>query len=119
MEYLEDLEDPPAFKREEWIGQGKKITNVPIFVLNACTNAFTIPAEQKRHFPSENIMISELLRLDLPSQSSAFILEKAETWTHQVQDQISLLRDPCQMMHSSINLSSLPDRPGWMVHNRL
>ena len=80
MADVEDIEDPPAFKREDWIGQGKKITDVPIFVLNACTNAFAIPAEHKSHFPSNNITVSELLTWDLPSQSSAFITTKAETW---------------------------------------
>jgi hypothetical protein len=67
MDNFEDLEEPPAFECEEWIGQENKITDVPIFILDACTNAFTIPAEQKRHFPRENITISELLKQDLPS----------------------------------------------------
>jgi len=75
MADVEDIEDPPAFKREDWIGQGKKITDVPIFVLNACTNAFAIPAEYKSHFPSNNITVSELLTWDLPSQSTSQFYE--------------------------------------------
>jgi len=83
MADVEDIDNPPAFKREDWIGKRKKITDVPIFVLDACTDAFTIPTEHKHHFPPKNITVSELLKWDLPSQSSAFIPTKAETWFSQ------------------------------------
>ena len=77
-----DLDEPPTFRREEWIGQNKVYSrkDLPYFVIDACTKALAIPSREMTKFPAQNISVTDLLKKFLPPRSSALITSKPSTW---------------------------------------
>ena len=94
-----DLDEPPTFRREEWIGQNKAYSrkDLPYFVIDACTKALAIPSREMTKFPAQNISVTDLLKKFLPPRSSALITSKPSTWFSK------------EKPHS--NLDCLVDRP--------
>ena len=65
MDSIIDIDEPPIFRREEWIGKKKEYShqNLPLFMINACDTAFAIPPNEMARSPDCNIAVSDLLRL--------------------------------------------------------
>jgi hypothetical protein len=82
MDSIIDIDEPPIFRREEWIGKKKEYSrqNLPLFVINACDTAFAIPPNEMARFPDCNIAVSDLLRKVLPPRSSAIVTSNTRTW---------------------------------------
>ena len=77
MDDIISIDDPPPFNVEDWIWKNKDYFAVPYFVCDACTKAFAIPVVQaKKLFPAPHISVADLLKKELPPQSSAFISSK-------------------------------------------
>src|SRR5882762_4596458 len=81
IRYLMDdpisIDKPPHFNAEDWIGQKKQYSTAPYFVWDACLKAFAIPTTQVvKLFPGPDIMVTDLLKKELPPQSSAIISSK-------------------------------------------
>ena len=68
MDTIIDIDKPPIFRREEWIGKQKTYSqkDPPLFIINACDEAFKMPLNEMSQFPAHNIAVSDLLRKALP-----------------------------------------------------
>ncbi|KAF7970334.1 hypothetical protein HWV62_24362 [Athelia sp. TMB] len=82
MPQIGDLDNPPTFNKQEWIGQKKIYSqkNLPYFVVDACTQAFAVPQHEQWRFPSRDITVLDLLRTRTPIRSSALNTTKPEAW---------------------------------------
>jgi len=82
MENIDDIDKPPIFHRDEWIGRKKKYSRkeLPLFVLDACDVAFAIPANEMTRFPNPNIAVTDLLKQSLPPKSAALVMSKPAAW---------------------------------------
>ena len=82
MDSIIDIDEPPIFCREEWIGKKNIYSrqNLPLFMINACDTAFAIPPNEMARFPDCNIAVSDLLRKVLPPLSYSGIVTRVFTW---------------------------------------
>lgn len=82
MTSIDDLDDPPAFNKHEWLRKDKiySPSALPYFVVEACTKALAVPQQVKKYFPSHDISVLDLLKKNLPLQSSAPNIIKPEAW---------------------------------------
>jgi len=62
MDTIIDINKPLIFCREEWIFQQKTYSqkDLPLFIINACDEAFTMPLNEMSRFPAYNIAIIKL-----------------------------------------------------------
>jgi hypothetical protein len=82
MDTIIDLDEPPIFRREEWIGKKKTYSrkDLPYFVINACRKALAISPHEMSRFPAHNIAVSDLLKKILPPRTSALVTSKPKMW---------------------------------------
>ena len=69
MDSIIDIDEPPIFHREEWIGKKNiySCQNLPLFVINACNTAFSIPPNKMAWFPDCNIPVFKKLEAAIKS----------------------------------------------------
>ncbi|KAI0664773.1 hypothetical protein C8Q70DRAFT_904467 [Cubamyces menziesii] len=79
IDLLDDAEALSEWKDTDWIMQNKKYPAVdtPPPVLAARRQVLAIPPDQASLLPAPHIPVSQLLRLDLPSQPARLTFEKA------------------------------------------
>jgi hypothetical protein len=74
------VDDETPFNADEWIGKGKKYSEVPYFVHLARKNAQAIPADIIQQLPARNMAIPQFLKETLPQQSKEFNFHAPSTW---------------------------------------
>ncbi len=77
-----DLDDERAkdFKREEWIGLGKDVYELPHYVLAVAEAEMTIPPEFVDKLPKDDCPIGEFLALALPEEGSHPLYVGTSSW---------------------------------------
>ena len=82
MDTIIDLDEPPIFRREEWIGKKKTYSwkDLPYFMINACQKALPISPHKMSRFPAHNIAVNDLLKKILPPHTSALVIWKPKMW---------------------------------------
>ena len=79
---LDTPDDNPLqeWVESEWIGSGKKYPisgEVPVFIEAARSRALAVPSALSSYIPSQKMSITDLLKAELPAQSSALIMHAA------------------------------------------
>ena len=70
----------PEWVEREWIGKGKKYpisSEVPAFIEAAHSQVLAVPPACLSYIPSKRISITDLLKANLPTQSSTLIMHTA------------------------------------------
>ena len=86
-----ELDNDVPFIEKDWIGQGKKYTEVPDFVRWKKDSDMEIPPDflQKANFPKAELSVNEFLALKLPRISSEIISNKVARWFTKISPSIS------------------------------
>ena len=79
---LDTPDDNPLqeWVESEWIGSGKKYPisgEVPVFIEAARSRALAVPSALSSYIPSQKMSITDLLKAELPAQSSALVMHAA------------------------------------------
>jgi hypothetical protein len=77
-----ELDEDVSFIEDDWIGQGKKYTEVPDFVRWKKDSYMEIPFDFLQHanLPEPELSVKEFIALKLPRISSEIISDKAAKW---------------------------------------